>query len=279
MPMFRNIPDKILHLIEQCQPSCTKLTPSSARQWLRSKLKHETVSVVAAMQILEYISEDQRMDQLHGLPIFLCKDGRLRSLIPREDTPSISHFKSKLYIGTEEESALFDKAGELFLAIDKYPPTVSNCIREFAQTSEALNLEIFRLKTFVNFAHDVLFPSSKFSSHSQTVIEMSSCGVNLLWIQKLWLWLDCNPVKKVTEAVNKLWLLPLKGGKSLRKVWFLRMINRFSLKTAPNPFLPAKESLEISSMRFTTYLRAVFRWCTRISRFPLEDICDSIGAL
>ena len=225
MPMFRNIPDNILRLIQRCQHPYTKLTPSSVREWLRSKLKHETVSVAAAMQLLQYISEDEKMDQLNGLPLFLCKDGQLRSLMPRGDTPGISDFKSKLYIGTEEESALFDKTGGLFLALDKYPPTLSTRIQGFAQTSEILNIEIFRLQTFVNFAHYVLFSSLNLYSCPRAVIQMSSCGVNLLWIQKLWLWLDRKPVNEVAEAVNKLWLLPLKDGKSLRKVYPLGKIN------------------------------------------------------
>ena len=224
MPMFRDVPHKIIALLQQCQYPHTKLTPKSVREWLRAKLKNEELSVAAAMLILQYISEDKRMDQLYGLPVFLCKDGQLRSLVPCVDTPNINHFKSKLYVGTEEESVLFDEKGELFLSLEKYPGIVSACIQNFAQTSEALNLEPFCLQTFVSFARDVLFPSPNVSNN-QDICEMSSCGVDLAWIQKLWIWLDSKPVDEVAKAANKMWLLPLKGGKFLRRVRRLPKVN------------------------------------------------------
>ena len=158
MPMFRNVPLPILKLIVESQFPRTILTPDSVRKWLRQCLEMETLTVAAAIHLLKYMSSDERMDQLFQLPIFLCRDGRLRSLTLRQATPNINRFTSRLYIGTGEEYALFDTNGKLFLQLDKYPRHITSRILEnISKMSEALNLDVFGLQVFPGFAHDILF--------------------------------------------------------------------------------------------------------------------------
>src|SRR5271169_3272733 len=127
MPMFQDIPHSILNLIIGSQFPHPILSPDSARKWLRRRLETETVTVTAAMHLLEYVSADKRMDQLFQLPLFLCKDGQLRSLTLRKAVPNINQFTSKLYIGTGGASELFDVKSN-FLYIDDYPLHVASRI-------------------------------------------------------------------------------------------------------------------------------------------------------
>jgi hypothetical protein len=218
IPLFGDIQNKIIELFQQSLHPYRTLTPASARIWLRKRLELENPKVSVAMYILKYTSDNEKMEQLFQLPVFLCRDGKLHSLKIRSKTPNIERFKSKLYIGTEEEAAIFDRKGDTFLQLSNYNRIVSIRIQNhISQMSTVLNVDQFSLQMFADFAHDILFHQVLRSS-SVDAVEMLLCGVDLAWVQKLWNWLDSKPLPNVAEAVNSLWLVPLEEGKLLQKV-------------------------------------------------------------
>lgn len=220
MPIFADIPDAIVSLIRRSQHSHTILSPKAVRIWLRQNSGViKTCDVSMAMHILEYVSGDEQMDQLYELPLFVCRNKMLRSLSQKSQDDNVGHFRSKLYIGTLQESALFDENGEHFLLIEKYPQTVATRIQtHISLMTAALNLEMFNLHCFEHYSHDVLFSHPSLNKTGKDIIEMSLCKVDVAWIQKLWDWLDTQSTKEVERVVQSLWLIPLEGGKRLYKV-------------------------------------------------------------
>jgi len=213
MPVFADIPDTIIGLLQKTPFPHRIVTPGEVRIWLRQNLK--TCEPDMAMRLLEYISEDEEMHQLFDLPLFLTKEGKLKSLSVTHDNT----FESKLYIGTPQESALFDPKGKLFLRIEDYPPDVVSRIRTRAPLmSASLNLEMFTLQSFERFTRS-LFAHPSLANRKPNIIPMSLCKIDLAWLQALWRWLDSNPdAKPVEKAVQSLWLIPLEGGKSIHQV-------------------------------------------------------------
>ena len=218
MPIFNDVPDKIIKLIRPSQYHHALLTPSTVRAWLRRNINSDDIRDSSmAMDILEYVSKDEQMDQLYGLPLFACKDGKLRSLSKVASADSVRKFNGGFYIGTPEEARLFDKDGQYFL-LEKYPPTISVRIQTHISTMSAvLNLENFDLPVFERYMRDVYADSNLINS-SANVIEIWVCGLQFSWIQRLWNWLDSKKVEDVMRAVESLWLIPLQDGQSLRKV-------------------------------------------------------------
>ena len=219
MPIFNDVPDKFIKLIQRNQYHHTLLTPSTVRSWLRESIKPTDIRDSSmAMDILEYVSKDEQMDQLYGLPLFTCRDGELRSLSTVGLAAGARKFTGGLYIGTTEEARLFDKDGEYFL-LEKYPSTISTRIQSHISTmSIVLNLEKFDLPVFERYTRDVLFADSNLISSNVDVIEMWASGLQFSWIQRLWNWLDSKKVDDVMRAVESCWLIPLHDGQSLRKV-------------------------------------------------------------
>lgn len=220
MPIFADVPRTIITLIQRSQYPHSILTPEVVRVWLRQNLDpSNTLDIYMAMQLLEYISEDEEMDQLHGLPLFACRNGKLRSLSLKANGDKVDHFGTKFYIGTAEESALFDSKGELFFLIEKYPANVASRIRtHISRMSASLNLEMFSLQSFERYTR-VLFSHPSLANSKANIIQMSTCKVDLVWIQNLWRWLDTNQnVKQVEKVVQSLWLIPLEDGKSMHRV-------------------------------------------------------------
>lgn len=225
MPIFNKVPRAIVQMIQNSQCSHNILNESVARTWLRQKFRLSGVQlhdISTAMEILEYLSRDEQLAQLYDLPIFASIDGHLRSLnkVPRSESITLP-FNSRFYIGTADESALFDPSGQLFLDLKKYPVKVSSRIRRhIAAMSSMLNLELFGIEAFGRYLRDVLFPKPGIFRPSEDVIELSKCGVDLEWIQRLWCWLDKIPIADVGKAVHLRWLIPLEGGKTLRKACY-----------------------------------------------------------
>jgi hypothetical protein len=220
MPIFADIPDTFVNLIQESQYPHTILTPETLRIWLRKNVTNtKACDIPMAMRILEYVSEDERMDQLYGLPIFATRNGSLQSLRIKSQRDSVDHFRAKLYIGSLEESSLFDAKGELFLLTEEFPRIVATRIQtHIATISASLNLETFSLQCFARYARDVLFLHMTPAKSNVDTINLLSCKVDLAWIQKLWNWLDTRNVKEVEKVVQSLWLIPLADGQSLRKV-------------------------------------------------------------
>ena len=84
MPIFEEIPEGILNLVKRAKHPHSILNTEAARVWLRENIESNNFNTPMAMQILEYISQDEQMDQLYGLPLFACKNGSLQSLRQKE---------------------------------------------------------------------------------------------------------------------------------------------------------------------------------------------------
>lgn len=265
IPLLSKIPARIVQLIKQSGYPHRILTPATTRVWLRENLKADHVmDPSTAMDILEYITQDGQLDQLHDLPLFLCTNGRLESLrtLSREDNLK---FGDKLYIGTCAEMALFGN-GARFLALEEYPLTVSARIRNnLRQMSTSLNLESFSLESFRSYARDILFSRAN-SAESSDVIEMSCCSTSLPWIQTLWAWLDSKYVGDVSKAVESLHLIPLEGGRKLYKVFHSKNPVDFRYRNQVLQSWLKQESTQISLHQFFTCLVDAFRSWTAISR-------------
>jgi hypothetical protein len=165
-----------------------------------------------AMELLEYVSQDEQMHLLHDLPIFLCRDGNFRALNRTPIGGGIATFNDKLYIGTSQEAELFDRNGTLFLPLEKYPsPVAARVTANIQLMSYALNFAKFGLEDFKNYGNEVLFSNPAFPKKDTKMVEMSACGVQGRWFQKLWSWLDSNVVEDVSKVVQNLWLIPLEG--------------------------------------------------------------------
>ena len=219
MPIFEEIPGKILNLVKRTQHPHFILNTEVARIWLRQYMIQNKVSLTTAITILEYISQDEQMDQLYDLALFACRNGKLRSLSKKGSNDDLNDFKTNLYIGTSEESGLFDEKGELFLMFDGYPPTVITRIRtNISMMSASLNLEKFSIHWFERYAQDVLFSHPDLGGNEADIISTSMCEKDMDWIQKLWNWLDTQHVTEVERVVSSLWLIPLEGGETLHKV-------------------------------------------------------------
>ena len=238
MPIFNFVPDSIIRLIKHIQCPHAILNPSTVRSWLRGNIKSNSISHIhIAMRLLEYVCQDGQIDQLYGLSIFLCRNGKLQSLSKIDQDGGVVKYNSRLYIGTQEESMLFDKNGELFLSVEKYPGPVQAALNaHISSMSVALNLTRFDLRTFACYMSDVLFSSQELSNSAAEAITMMSCGVDLTWIQNLWRWLDSMPVEVVSKSVQSRWLIPLEGRKRLRKVFCSRIdvysVDRTNLQTS-----------------------------------------------
>lgn len=220
MPIFEDILQPIMTLIRHSHYPHTILTPAVLRGWLRQNLDVcRKLDIPSAMRILEYISGDDQMDQLVGIPLFVCRDENLRSLQKLDSDDNIVDFRGKLFVGTLEESTLFDEQGMRFLALDRYPMIISDRIESYLKiTPPVLNLERFNLYWFKYFSLDILFSSSSRVDNDLDTFDMSLSGANSDWIQKLWCWLDTQPLKEVESVVQSLWLIPLENGQQLHKV-------------------------------------------------------------
>jgi hypothetical protein len=168
------------------------------------------------MCVLQYVCGDGKLDQVYDVPVFLCCDGQLRSLSQRCATTSTGQFNSTFYIGTDEEATLFDKSGELFLALNRYPPFVSAQIdADILGLSKILIVERFGIGAFKKFCAERLVPATPFHFQHPETVEMSQFNLSFEWIQSLWDWLDQKSPSEVSEAVSLKWLIPLDDGKSL----------------------------------------------------------------
>lgn len=215
MPIFEGIPMKIIKLLEEHGHPHRVLNPDVVRTWLRNNQHYSIPDIATAMEILEFVSADGQMEELYELPVFLCKDQTMRSLRKKEQ--HTQGYKDLLYIGTQEESALFDKQGELFLDLDQYPPIIVSRIQDNIQLiSASLNLEMFSLQSFDRYARQLIFSHTKLDIRVDTV-DMSSCQVDFEWIQSLWRWLDTLKTSEVENIVQSLWLIPLEDSQKLYK--------------------------------------------------------------
>jgi hypothetical protein len=181
MPIFADIPDTFVNLIQECQYPHSILTPETLRIWLRQNVTNtKPFDIQMARRILEYISEDERMDELYGLPVFTTRNGSLQSLRLKTQRDSADDFRPKLYIGSLEESSLFDGNGEIFLPTEEFPRIVATRIQtHIATMSASLNLETFSLQCFPRYAGDVLFLHMTPANSNEDTINLSSCKVDL----------------------------------------------------------------------------------------------------
>jgi len=216
MPLFKQNPDQILNLLRSRRHGRTTVNATTVCSWLRQQTNPPLFSISEAMCVLQYVCRDRKLGQLYDVPVFLTHNGQLRSLSQRCATAKHGQFDSKFYVGTDEEATLFDKSGELFLALDKYPDFVSDQINAgILELSEILNVERFGVGSFKKFCAERLTPTVPFHLEYPETVKMSQFCISFKWIQSLWSWLDQNSLAQVSEAVNLQWLIPLDDGKSL----------------------------------------------------------------
>jgi sacsin len=220
MPIFEDVPEKIVELLKDHQHPYKNLSPGVLRLWLRHNIKRYSIDDVSTvMHIFEYASADEKMDLLHGLPIFVCKNQSIRSLLLKDTRDGVADFKANVYIGTSEESELFDKQGGFFLDIDQYTAIVMERIRNHMPLMSAtMNLEMFNLQSFDLYVRNVLFHNESLAGDDADIINTSQCGIDFVWLQKLWHWLDTHQVNEVKAVVQSRWLTPLEGGDHLFRV-------------------------------------------------------------
>jgi hypothetical protein len=229
VPLFIGIPATIVQIIRHSSHPHQILSPSALRNWLRGKLVASSITNATAMTLLEYMSSDERMDQLFDLPLFPCRNGSLVSL---QKIQGGVRFNNKFYLGTHDEAALFDENANRFLCLDHVPQQVTARIdSHIASMSISLNLERFGIPSFERYANDLLF-GLKLSKSKDS--EISAGSLDSGWLQRLWKWLDSNPVDKVAAVVQRLWLIPLQGN-------MLRQVHATGLHLTldPSPFSAA----------------------------------------
>lgn len=219
MPVLDNIPSRLLKLIIPRRHLYTPLSPQSARHWLATKAVKELVASqnATAFELLRFIVSDKAYIDLHGLPLFPCKDGTRRSLVKHVNT-AVPKFGDAIYVATPEEIALFSGIGHNFLDIDALPADIAKQIRTDLdiRISPVVNLVKFDLDSFRLYAHDASF-------HDPTNGSMEMEGLDFHWVQRLWRWLDSHDAENVAAVVDECYLIPLQGG-TFRKVLLPRAL-------------------------------------------------------
>lgn len=219
MPIFKDLPSKLIKIIRRSRHSHVILNPHNVRLWLRQNVGSNIRDISVAFKLLEYVSQDEQIDQLYGLPLFVCRNRSMKALQRRVNKDD-KDFRSRLYIGTLEESTLFDKKGELFLLTEDYPPTVLARMQVYlSSTSVTLNLENFNLYSFQCYVSSVLMADPSLECNGNEIIKASLFNVDIAWIQKLWDWLDTKAANDIEDVVQSRRLIPLEGGESLHKVF------------------------------------------------------------
>lgn len=204
MPIFENVPKWIVTLVHNGHYSYQPLSPSNVRKWLRQQFSEgigTDVGTTSAIELLRYILVDKNYADIHGLPLFLCKDGKLRALT-NHPYNSIKSFDNAIYVATHEESGLFAGDGSHFLADSvRTIPQIKNDLNAIRK---AVNLGAFTLSSFRLYAQKQGFESQDNALEIQAVKDFS-------WIQRLWKWLDKHPTSEVRTAVENMCLIPLQS--------------------------------------------------------------------
>lgn len=211
MPVFPGIPARLIMLIRASSRTYTPLTPSAVRKWLRTKFESGEVTdlnFATATELLCFVLSDKAYTELHGLRLFPCKNGEIRSLTPRK-TFSLVKFVDSVYLATDEEFELFGSTGELFLDLSVCDKDIIDQIkRDIVIISAAVNLRRFDLNSFRLYAQHRGLLKDRPTEEGFTM----DGNVDLDWINGLWRWLDSNNRSdQVASALDALYLIPLEG--------------------------------------------------------------------
>jgi sacsin len=211
MPVFHGVPRRLISQIRTGSQTYTPLTPSAVRKWLRGKFEsqHGTdLNIPTAIELLRFVLSDKIYTELHGLPLFPCKNGQIRSLTSR-NTSSFVKFKDSIYVATDEEFKLFGAAGELFLDLSTCDKDVADQIKkDMVAISAAVNLRRFNLDSFRLYAQD----QRLLKNHSTDGGFMMDNSLDLDWINGVWRWLESRKGNdQVVSAVDAMYLIPLEG--------------------------------------------------------------------
>jgi sacsin len=209
MPIFHKIPDRIVTLIRQGGYTYRPLSAGNVRHWLRQQFSAGFgTDKSSAIELLRYILVDRNYADLHSLPLFLCRDDKLRALSSHSHL-SIKTFEDGFYVATEEEFQLFGGNGSQFLdeSVCKLPQIKNdlNAIRK------AVNLGVFTLSSFR------LYARKRGLEAQGNEFEIESAA-DFGWIQRLWKWLDKHSASDVRTAVEGLYLIPLQSSSKLHLV-------------------------------------------------------------
>jgi hypothetical protein len=217
MPIFDKIPEWIKTLIRQGSYPHRPLNAGNVRHWLRQQFKAGFgTNSSSAIELLRYILLDKNYADLHSLPLFLCKDGKLRSLT-NHSYSSIKSFEDGMYVATEEEFQLFGGNGSQFL--DESVCEISQIKTDLNAIRKSVNLGSFSLNSFRLYAR-----KGGFEAQDNTV-EIDGVA-DFAWIQRLWKWLDKHSAPEVRTAVEGLCLIPLQSSSKLYLVhsWIPKML-------------------------------------------------------
>lgn len=222
MPIIAGIPSQLIPQLLAREQTYISLDPKSVRKWFRKKLMRQpllTLEHSTVMELLHFSMKDKNYVDLHGLPLFLCKDNHVRSLSVRAVKPMSHGFNEALYVATTTEVNLFGANGSQFLDLALFPEEIAQQIQDNVESfSSLMTLDRFDLHSFRLYANDVLFSHVKDSTlHPE--ITISECDVEFTWIQNLWKWLDLHGHEKIERVVDQLHLIPLEGNR-LHRVRF-----------------------------------------------------------
>ena len=218
IPVVNNVPVRLSSLVRNSKHPYTPLTPSSVRTWLRPRfwnLSPRHFSIQTAVELLKYILNDKKYNEVHNLPLFPCRDGQLRALMSRSTTP-FSKFEDAFYICTEEEFLLFGGSGKQILDLSVCHKTLAHQIeRDSDKISTVVNIRRFDLDVFRLYARDHGLLRDQSIADD---IEMSGT-IDFAWVNRVWKWLDSLGARdKVANVVDGLYLIPLQDSKKLHKV-------------------------------------------------------------
>ena len=209
MPIFDKVPEWISTLIRQGSYSHRPLSAGNVRHWLRQQFKAGFgTNPSSAIELLRYILVDKNYADLHSLPLFLCKDGKLRSLA-NQAYSSIKSFEDGIYVATEEEFQLFGGNGSQFL--DESVCEISQIKNDLNAIRKSVNLGSFSLNSFRLYARKQGFEAQ------DNKVEIDGVA-DFAWIQRLWKWLDKYSTSEVRTAVEGLCLIPLQSSSKLRLI-------------------------------------------------------------
>ena len=238
LPVVNKIPSWLIALIRTSNHHYKQLSPASVRTWIRGKfatLPPRALDIPTAAELLKYIVTDKKYNEVHNLPLFPCRDGQLRALVPRSTQPN--KFEDTFYISVEEEFVLFGGNGKQFLDLSICHNILAHQIeRDIDKISSVLNLRRFDLDAFRLYARDRgLLRDLSIADD----IEISGT-IDFAWVNRVWKWLDSHGARdKVAKVLNELYLIPLQDSKKLHKVFVIvatLIVLRLSNHTARDLF-------------------------------------------
>jgi len=226
MPLVMDVPVSLVQMILESKHRYDGFSPSSARGWLRAKLKNPLLQMTpeTATVLLRYVLSDKSYGDLYELPLFYCRDGRFRAIQPRQRP-----FTDFLYIGSDDVVDLFRGMGPQFVNLTALSQDVREQLqKELGTISKVLGLQRFGPQAFRLFA--VHKNPSWCSSSDCKDVKITDLGIDHEWLQRLWNWLDKYEINDLAKAIDGMFLIPLQNGN-------IRMVSTIEKATNMSRFI------------------------------------------